>query len=176
MNRLFDLKENKIVLNSDIIALPFLRKIWERDTSKDKETAIAELSIIAYFADFSSPYKEYSEKDRINVLYKHFLKEEYEPDEAITEAIASYQEMQETAAMKLLRQAKEGVHKLSDFFQFMPVEHKDYTKNLEKVGNIVESVEILEEKVRKDVAIKGSKIKGSTALNPREIPKKKFRE
>ena len=160
---LFDLKEGQIVLHPDSLALPPFKRIWNRDKGKGKEKATKEIAYIYYVTDFKSPYSIYPEDRRKTLVAEDFMKDiKYKPDKDVIEAIGFYKKLRETTSMYVLEKAKSAVYKLADYFDNIDFKEtdevgrpiysaKDVSANLEKVGKIVESLDKLEEKVRKEI-------------------------
>ena len=168
---LFDIKNDQIVFSPDSLAIPAFRKIWEGDKSKTKTRATKEISYVYYMCDFNSPYSIYPEHKRIEVLKSDFIGDpKWKPEGRIADAISKYREFQETHTMRLMRAARSAADQLSCYFEDIDFKEKDdngrpvYTAkdvavNLEKVGKIVESLDKLEEKIKKEIKTE-SKIRG----------------
>ena len=96
-------------------------------------------------------------------MAEDFMKDKkYVPDKDISEAIGFYKRLRETTSMYVLEKAKGAVYKLADYFDCIDFKEtddmgrpvysaKDVSANLEKVGKIVESLDKLEDKVRKEI-------------------------
>ena len=168
---LFDLKNGNIVLNPDSLALPGFREIWKKDKTKGKEKATREISYIYFMCDYNSPYAVYPIDKRKEAIIKDYIKEEdWMETKEIKEAIKRYVDFQETHTMRLMRAAKGASDKLAGYFEainFMDKDSngkpihtaKDVAVNLEKVGNIVDSLDKLETKIKKEVKTE-SRIRG----------------
>ena len=87
---------------------------------------------------------------------------ELKEDKHIKGAIDKYLEFQETHTMRLMKAAKGAVDKLTSYFENIdflekgengkPLYNaKDVAINLEKVGSIVESLDKLETKIKKEI-------------------------
>lgn len=165
---LFNIQNNIVQINPDSLALPQMRAIWDRDKNKNKETAYQELSYVYFLADYKSPYNVYPDDIRPLEIQKDFIRnDKWKPDNLVLEAVLKYKEMQETPAIKLLNAARAGVHKVTKYLNDKDMDQKNYSKELEKVGNIIESLDKLEEKVKKDIRI-SEKIRGGGSVHDRE--------
>ena len=176
---LFDYKDHKIVLNPDAVAIPPFRKLWERDKSKTKHKATQELTYIYFMYDFKSPYNIYPENDRKSRVMNDYIKTpDWKPDAEVKLAIASYNEFQRTYSMRFLESARGLADKLSSYFDEVDFHAtddngkplysaKDAVSNLKQVGDVIESLDKVEEKVRTEVDSK-SKIRGDKAIKDRE--------
>tara|TARA_R110000824_G_scaffold65226_4_gene170050 strand:- start:11824 stop:12363 length:540 start_codon:yes stop_codon:yes gene_type:complete len=160
---LFDLKNGHIVLNPESLALPGFREIWKKDKTKGKEKATQEISYIYFMCDYNSPYAVYPNIKRREVIAKDYMQDEkWVETEDVKVAVKRYLDFQETHTMRLMRAAKGASDKLAGYFEtidFLKVDDngkpiytaKDVAVNLEKVGNIVDSLDKLETRIKKEV-------------------------
>ena len=176
---LFDYKDYKVVLHPDAVAIPPFRKIWERDKTKTKHKATQELSYIYFVHDFKSPYSIYPKDERSAKVISEFMKEaDWKPDAAVRQAVDEYNEFQRTYSMRFLESARGLTDKLTSYFEevdFHETDERgapvykatDVVKNLKEVGNIIESLDKVEEKVKKEIDTK-STIRGKKEIRDRE--------
>jgi len=182
MAKLFDIQAGKITINEESLAIPPFKALWDRDKTKSKERATREISFVAFLCDYNSPYFEaYPEDQRIKVLKKDFLGgEDYEPDGFLEAAIERYKEFRETTNTRLLRAAKFGAEKLTDWFFGIDMDARDrdgrplYTAkeisaNLKEIGGIVKSLDMLERQVQKE-QLEQSRARGGSDIGDYEIP------
>lgn len=180
MARLFDLERNKIVLNPDILAIPAIKKIWQRDKTKDKIKAIEELSYIVFLADFHSPYRDLKgiEKEKI-IIEDIFGDTNWRPDDDIKKAVKVYIRNQISPSMRLLQSARVAIEKVSDWFERVDLEEEDtfgkpkysandVSRNLKEIGNIVKSLGNLEKQVRME--LEESNARGNNEIGYFEDP------
>tara|TARA_R110002167_G_scaffold199470_4_gene402721 strand:- start:106 stop:645 length:540 start_codon:yes stop_codon:yes gene_type:complete len=168
---LFDLKNGNIVLNPESLVLPGFREIWKSDKTKGKDKATREISYVYFMCDYNSPYAVYPNTKRKDVIIRDYMKDEkWEETEDIKLAIKRYIAFQETHTMRLMRAAKGASDKLAGYFEnidFLKVDDngkpihtaKDVAYNLEKVGNIVDSLDKLETRIKKEVKTE-SRVRG----------------
>lgn len=176
---IFDYSNYKVILKPDSVVIPPFIDIWQRDKTKGKHKATKELSYVYFVCDFKSPYSIYSDIDRPAKVKEDFIKDkDWKPDAMILAAMDKYNEFQETYTMKFLKKARGGVDKLSAYFDevnFHEVDEKgnpvykatDLSRNLKDVGNIIESLDKVENQVKKEIDTK-SKIKGKKNIRGRE--------
>ena len=160
---LFDLKNGNLVLNPDSLVLPGFRDIWKKDKTKGKEKATREISYVYFMCDYNSPYAVYPNGKRQEVIMGDYINDEkWEETEDIKAAMQRYVAFQETHTMRLMRAAKGASDKLAGYFEtidFLKVDDngkpiftaKDVAYNLEKVGTIVDSLDKLETRIKKEV-------------------------
>tara|TARA_R110002012_G_scaffold261340_1_gene443214 strand:+ start:11635 stop:12177 length:543 start_codon:yes stop_codon:yes gene_type:complete len=163
MASLFDLKGGQIVLNAESLAIPIFNKIWKRDKTKAKDKANKEIAYIFFMCDFNSPYMAYPGTKRRDIILSDFMKDpKWEEDKDIKDAMSKYLEFQETHTMRLMKAAKGAADKLAMYFEHIDFTEigengrprynaKDVASNLEKVGSIVESLDKLENKIKKEI-------------------------
>ena len=179
MAGLFDMKDGKFIVNPERLIIPPFREIWERDKTKTKEVAIAELSFVYFVADFESPYANFPEDERLERVKADFLtKYKVRGDELLNRAIAKYQEFQSTHSMRLLKSAQSAADKMSGYFKSVDFTAqsddgkllyvaKDVATTLGNVGKIIESLDKVEEKVKKEIKTE-VKIRGGGKASPYE--------
>ena len=166
---MFDLKNNIVVISPEELAIPFINSVWVLDKSKDKSIAFKELSYIYYMYNHKSPYvlAGYSEDQRREKVIQDIIKDKkWKISSTLQEAIVCYKERISTLSTELLESAKTVIGKLKDYFdnvdfkemkfdkngnEVPAYEAKDVISNLANLGKIVDSVNILEEKVKKEV-------------------------
>lgn len=182
--KLFDIVNGKLTINNpNVLAIPEFRIIWERDKDSEKDNAKRELSYIVFLCDetVNNPYRAYKELDRIIALKKDFIKDlKWEPDKEIQAAINKYKEATQTTNSRLLVAAKNGAEKLAEYFnnidfsiidsQGKPVySARDVASNLSSVGNIVKSLNSLEDMVKKE-QLESSVVRGGGEVGFFENP------
>lgn len=168
---LFDLKNGNVVLNPDSLVLPGFREIWKKDKTKGKDKATKEISYVFFMCDYNSPYAVYPQYKRRDVICKDFMQDEkWKETPEVSEAMIRYKEFQETHTMRLMRAAKGAADKLAGYFEnidFLKIDDKgkpvytakDVAYNLEKVGSIVDSLDKLETRIKKEVKTE-SRVRG----------------
>ena len=168
---LFDLKNGNIVLNPDSLALPVFKKIWKKDKTKNKEKATQEISYVYFMCDYNSPYAVYPSLKKRGILVKDFMKDsKWKESKEILEAMEAYINFQETHTMRLMKAARSASDKLAGYFEnvdFLKVDDKgrplytakDVAINLEKVGNIVDSLDKLETRIKQEIKTE-SRVRG----------------
>lgn len=112
--------------------------------------------------DYKSPYNSYPEEQRSSKIKEDLGLKKI--DEKINKACKKYAELQETTSMRLLKAARLAVQKLTDFFERGGPKDRNYVKNIENLGKIVESIDKLENLVKKEVSVEG-RSKGNREVN-----------
>ena len=164
----FTIENNTVKISPEMLLIPEFNDIWERDKSKDKGRAYKELSFIYFLSDYKSVYTAYSPEEREDKIKQDFIRDpSWVRDEIVDKAINKYEELQETPSLRLLKSARIASDKLSSFFRTQDPEHKFYTSNLEKLSKIIESIDKLEERVKKEET-SSSRVRGGGDVKSRE--------
>lgn len=178
--KLFDIVGGNVIMNPTILWIPEFKVLWDRDKTKNKGSAVKEISYIVFLYSFKSPYLAYSEKDRkIKILQDYFAGAEWEPDEAVKAAIKRYNDLQETATTRLLNASLRLCDKVTEYFDSIDFNEKDkmgkpihsltdVVKNMKDVGPVVKSLESLKDQVLREQMDK-SIIRGGTDIGLFEI-------
>lgn len=151
--RLFDIEKGRVIMNPTSLWIPEFKKLWNRDKSESKATANAEISYIVFMYDYRSPYRDYADVDRREKVHKDCFpdKHDWVPDEAVSQAIERFRELQETANSRLLKAAKIAADKLTDYFKNVDASAAtEIVRNLKELGTVVKSLDALEKQVQKE--------------------------
>ena len=154
---MFILNQNKVTIEPKMLLIPEFNKIWERDGSKTKASAIKELAYVYFIGDYKSEFNIYGIEKR-QVVAKEILEDPYYiPDELVERAIEKYLKLQETSSMRYLRSVRETVDSLMKYYDELRFESKkddvakydpsNATKALKDVEIIIEKIEKWEKKV-----------------------------
>jgi len=159
---IFDVINNvPIVTPEALYSLDEFRVLWDRDKTKDKSKAQKEFAYIYHMADPKSIYANLAKYNKKDVIIDDLFKGAFVEDEEVLDAIKKYRELRETPALRLLKSSITACDKLSEYFENIDFTLKDlngklvYTAkdvaiNLEKVGNIRESLLKLEQAVAQE--------------------------
>jgi hypothetical protein len=177
--KLFDLQNNQLIISEEAYALVPFKAVWDRDKTKLKETALAELAYIYFMEDFKSDFTdivnpEERSKEIIPILT---LSKTWKEDKIVRIAREFYRERsEEILPLLFLRDVKVAVDKMRE--QFRQVDFLATDKNgklkydlekfarvVEKSAGLLESLAKLEQMVKKEIQSKkdmvGSKIKAT---------------
>lgn len=165
---IFQLENNVVKVTAETLLIPEFKEIWDRDKSKEKGTAYKEIAYIYFLADYKSAYTAYPEEEREVKIKSDFIRDDkWSPDSLVHAAIEKYKELQVTPTLRLLLSAKTAADKLGKFFLTQDPEHRNYTSNLEKLGKIVESLDKLEDRVKKEET-NTNRVRGGGSVKTRE--------
>lgn len=175
--KILSLENGEIKLTEELLIIPEFKAVWEKNSDKNK--ARKEFLYIYFFADYSSPYKNYDEEERKNVLSKDYS---VSVDEVTFSAISKYREMCYTFNMRFLEDALYAANKTRDYFRSVDYNTKDdkgnllykvtdVTKALKDVMGVITTLEALKGKVEAEM-VSMSKLKGGGSVSKREYGRK----
>lgn len=166
MKKLFDIKNGVVEMNPTSLWIPEFKKIWNRDKDKEKYLAQKEITYVVFKHGFHSPYNAYSSRDKDVKIIKDYFKDmpDWKPDDLVKAAEDKYNELQDSAALRLLRTNKKSLDLIESFTDSVYDKIKDgelditeadkildrVVKNAEKSGNLIKSLSILETQVQKE--------------------------
>lgn len=167
--KIFELQGNQPIITVEG-CLTF-SELLERDTSKDKSRFFQELEFVYFYTDYKSYYLTYSEKERQQKIIEDYIKiPNWKPDIVVQKAIEKYKELQKTPTLGMLEDARFASNKLREYWKGIDYSKRDLkgnqlykptetSKTLIDVAKIIESIDKLEDRVRKEQAI-NSKARG----------------
>jgi hypothetical protein len=159
---IFDIiNSHPVVTPEALYSIPEFKIIWDRDASDDKIRAQKEFAYIYHMGDSKSIYANISALERKETIIEDLFDGKFVEDKEIQEALKKYKFLRETPAMRLLNSSIKACDKLSGYFDDVDFllrdangkplfTAKDVAMNLEKVGNIRESLIKLEQAVNKE--------------------------
>jgi hypothetical protein len=169
--RLFLIEKNKIVPNPAALTIREFKQLWIRDTSKNKDTAILELSYVYFISDYKSVYLSAPPEEREQVIMDDLGFDKYwKPDKEVQEAVQKYNELQQVPTMRLLNAAQSALEQLVQYFKAVDFKERDkrgqpvyraldVTKAMGETARVADSLDKLRDKVKKELDTKG-KIRG----------------
>lgn len=176
--KLFDIQGDKVVIHNETLGIPCFRKLWE--TEKDKSKVTDYISYIVFRHKYDSHYlKAYGEIKAEAILKdKLFGDETFELPELVKECEREYLELTNTLFLKLIKNTRNRLEGISNSYALAYAsgeilsdeEIKVASAGMEKLGNIAKSLEILEEKAKKEETMMTTKVRGGTDINPFEVP------
>lgn len=158
-----------------------LKKLWDRDKTKTKQKAIADIAFIYYTTDYRSTFFNTPEKERETEVMKHLnIPRNWNPDDQVRDAQVFYREMQKTPALTLLEDAIAGISKLSTYLRDINFDEtevnertgevkpkhdiKKYADTIKQIPSIVNALNELKTAVRKEQeaekGLRGNRKKG----------------
>jgi hypothetical protein len=178
MAKLFDIVDTEIVLNPNVVAIPALKKIWDKDKTKGKDNAKKVLTYITFMSDFNSPYRDIAaDKKEETVRLDVFKDEKWFPTSEVHEAIEKYKELQETRHSKMLEALRHTEEEITYYFRNISLKDTDdlgkpkhnineIVRNMKEVGGVIKSISILERQV--ETELQDNKVQGESEIGPYE--------
>lgn len=172
--KLFDIVGGKCVVHADFIALPPMKRYWEK--SKDKEHVNKVLSFIILCDYWDSPYvKSMNDDIREDKLKEEIFKDKnYKLSEDEQICREEYARLLETRNLKMLNAMRNKIDTISDYYEESIGEEldekriKDLLAGMEKVKAVFQTVDFLEKAVKAE-ELDNTKIRGNAQLNPYEL-------
>jgi len=168
---LLTLENGKIDISPYALEIKEFSKIWSGDVSKNKEGARKVLSYIVLMHKYNSPYINYEEKERHKLITEDMgvkinLKE-------IQGAIDTYRRIQDDSlpSMRYLQASRIAAEKIREFYISFDLNEKtnggayalkpkDISSSITDMEKLIRTLDALEEKVKKDMALTDTKIVG----------------
>lgn len=181
MAKIFDILNGEVIITAEALAIPAFKTIWDADKSKSKGRATDEIKYVAFLCDNAkSPYKDFPEYDKEKIIRKDvFGSDSYVIDERVKSACEAYLKMTETPVTRLLKASKSAVDKLACYLESVdfdkldsngkPYSARDVVFNLGNIGNLVKSLNLLEEAARREQS-ESNKVQGNTEIGYFEDP------
>lgn len=177
MRSLFDIDTKlNITISPEAYTLVPYKKIWDRDKSKGKLKALKELAYIYWDADFRSFVHDISDPVEKHEQIISMIDDSgtFKKDELVLEAIEFYKK-DIPISLGFLTDVKVAINELRRYFRDLnlqeyddkgkPVHNANQVMNsIKSTGDLLESLEKLEIKVKKDLdmqnSVRGAKQKG----------------
>ena len=150
MIKLFKFEGYKLTVEPEAILLKPFRKIWNRDRSQYKETAILELGYIYFMRDPRSDYQYHTEEEERSekIIEGEGFKEGWKPDILIKEAMEFYSTFKPTSAL-LLEDTRLAVDKLRTLLRNINLnETDDKGKPIYTLNTVVSTIKQVPELVK----------------------------
>lgn len=167
--KVFDLKDNEIVISPEILTIEIFNSIWKADKSKNKKSAYDDFKYIYHLCDFNSPYANYSEAKRVESVKEEVIgNKNYEPSEDVKMACSIYRNLKESPVERLFNGVKEKIEDITTYLK-----HNDFNdetsqttlKVIDSVSKLVGQYKTLESAVKAEKETTAVKIRGDKQVN-----------
>lgn len=124
---------------------PF-RKIADRDKSKDKLTAIKEISFVYFMKDYQSPFLSIIDtRERSEEVVKAIkMPAKWTADQMIYDCMSLYDELQKTESSRMLESARKAINKLQDYLESVDFTDKttsgNHVNDPKKINDILKTL------------------------------------
>jgi len=171
--KLFKMEHNGLTISEEAYLLKPFKKIWDKDKTKSKELALAELGYIYFMEDFRSDYFDIIDSDeRTKSILKDIdFPKGWKEDAAVIYARKYYREMSETFSLKFLKDVRFALDRIREFFRNVDFTLMDKNGkpmyDVVKINNVIkqsdatlENLSKLEKRVLRDIK-EESKMRGN---------------
>jgi len=172
--KLFDLVNYQVQISPEALVLEPFAVIWNRDKSKDKAIAIAELAAVYFMADFKSDYNSiFNEEERLKQIVSVLkaLPDSWKPDKEFVEAINFYRERSKTASTELYEASVIALGKLDKFLRNISLAETDKSgkpkynakqinDTIKSLPDTVKKIKELEDIVKKEQEAQNNNLRG----------------
>jgi len=174
--RLFDCTNNQVTISEEAYLLLPFKVVWDRDKTKSKEKALAEMGYIYFMEDFKSDFSDITDEDsrEAEIIENLSLPKSWKEDEVVRKAREFYRKRsEEILPLLLLRDAKSVIDKMRAFYRevdFLATDKNGKSKHdidkvartIERSAGILENLTKLENMVKKEIQSKKDKVGSRT--------------
>lgn len=169
MAKIFDLVNNNVIVNPEVLLVPQFSTIWSKDKSKDKSNAFRAFTYVYHMSDWNSPYANFPEKKKEEVVKTDLMGDsEYKPTEEVLEAIKKYKELQETPLQRLLQATKNKVDDIASYLESATIDDDNIKTIMDAFGKIsttIANFDKLQQAVQKEKEQNNVHIRGNKDIN-----------
>ena len=167
--KIFDFKDNEVVVSPEILTILVFKDIWDSDKSKTKKNAYNDFKYIYHLCDFNSPYNNYSEERRIEAIKEEVIGEKtYTPDEKVKKGCLVYKELKQTPIERLFISVKDKIEEMSSYLKENELTDDSVTpvlKIFDSTSKIVGQYKTLETAVKSEKETTNVKIRGDKKVD-----------
>jgi|7_EtaG_2_1085326.scaffolds.fasta_scaffold17035_3 hypothetical protein len=177
MRELLEISNHIVIPSPYVLVIKEFKKLYKRDRSKGKETAVKELAYVYFICSHNSPYAIYDKEEKDIKIKSSIFGEDskWKADSFVKGACDKYTSLMDTPSILLLKSARNSVKKLERYFDDIDLtllddngkpiySAKDLVANLAKVGDVVQGLSKLEELVKREEQEKAS-TRGGVEVN-----------
>lgn len=174
------MKDWVLTLDDQVWGLTPFKKLLDRDKTKDKKIANAEMVFIWFYSDIRSDFLFLSETERVTEIKRNLsaLPKNWKPDKEVLEAVDFYKQMNETIIQTLYKNSVKAAQAVGDYLANTetllnernssgnPIyDIKKITSGLRDVKMIMRDLKEAEKEVLKESTDNAGKQKGSQTFN-----------
>jgi len=151
--KIFDVINNKVIIDPEVRLIKYFKKIIERDRGskgdndgRKKYKAMKELAYIYHMADNKSVFSNLPDNIKEKEIILDLDLDNWKPDEVIKEAISKYKSYKETVSERTLKELKRTLESAIDMLQIVRNSIEEKIKEIQSnEGNIGEALKQLVE-------------------------------
>jgi len=152
----FEIKEGKLIIRADLLTVPILRRIYERDTSKDKKRAEMDLLFIYHMAYHKSPYATMDDLVKEDHVKKKVYGDSgFKPDQMVQQGIDEFVRLAITADDRILYDIDKQIDKIRLWIMTREIDDKTgdaVVSGIIKLDGVLESRDKIKARIEKNVA------------------------
>lgn len=181
MSYLFEIRDQVVVPQPEVLLIYPFSLIWKRDKEKGKPTALLELAVAEFVSseNATNPFRGYHSDERLyHVRQGLKIPAEWNPDPLVYEAIDYLENLQQKGSFsfRYLRAAQEAAEKLKTFFVEVDLNERhpkfgtpifkvsDITKALRDTEHVISNLKTLEKRVHEEVVL-AERTKGNASVS-----------
>jgi len=156
MIQIFDIENEKVVINPNCLLIPELRAVYDF-----YEDSLSALCFLYYYTDPKSPYNSLGEDLRESAIIFDYPGEYTLEDKVMIKALDKLKKLNITPTLALLNSAKIGLEKLSNYITTQEITSgrdgnmNTYLASLKSISQINKEYKSLEKQAEDEIQIKG---------------------
>jgi hypothetical protein len=153
--KIFNLANNKVVFDTELLLIPEFKALWDADKNKTKDLAFKQFAYIYFIIDSGSPYSNFPEHKRKELVGKDIFKGEVKETPALKAAMDKYVQMSESPTQRLLTSVKSKIDDVASFLKNTEITEDSLApvlKAIESTSKLVSQLATLEDAVNKEKA------------------------
>jgi len=167
--KIFDLVNNNVVVNPEVLSVPQFSTILSKDKTKDKVNAFKAFTYIYHISDWNSPYANFPEKRKEETVKADCMGDSnYTPTQEVIDAIKKYKELQETPLQRLLQATKNKVDDIATYLESTSIDDDNIKTIMDAFGKIsttIANFDKLQQAVQKEKEQSNVHIRGNKDIN-----------
>jgi len=161
--KIFNLANNKVVFDTELLLVPEFKELWEADKSKTKDLVFKQFAYIYFIIDSGSPYSNFPVHKRKEFVGNDIFKGEVKETPALKVAMDKYILMSETPTQRLLSSVKGKIDDVANFLKNTDITEDSLgpvLKAIESTSKLVSQLSTLEDAVNKEKSTDATKRSG----------------
>jgi len=153
--KIFNLANNKVVFDTELLLIPEFKALWDADKNKTKDLAFKQFAYIYFIIDSGSPYSNFPEHKRKELVGKDIFKGEVKETPGLKAAMDKYVQMSESPTQRLLTSVKSKIDDVASFLKNTEITEDSLApvlKAIESTSKLVSQLATLEDAVNKEKA------------------------
>jgi hypothetical protein len=168
--KIFDLKEDEVIISPEMLTIDVFNTIWIKDKTKNKINAFNDFKYIYHLCDYNSPYSNCASYEREAKIKEEVLNNtKYTVSTEVKAGIEVYRSLLESPLTRLLDSTKRKIDDIVELFNTTKPEDYKQAKEAKDImsglGLIASGLKTLETEVRKERENMGAKYRGDKVVH-----------